>query len=295
VSPLRSMTGYGAAAAETEAVRAAVSIRSLNHRFLEIGLGLSRRVAALEPEVKGLIQARVQRGKVDVSIKASFPGSGDVSVVANDGVIGGAVRALRGVREQHKLSGDVSLSDIAHFPGAFDVGEGAESLDEGRRDSILGLVEQALEGLDEMRRAEGARLVAELTQRLAAIEAAAARVEALSSEGKANRRETLLAKVRELATDLGLEDARVYQEVVRTADRLDVSEEVQRLRSHVVMARELLTSPTPAGKRFDFVTQELAREANTIGSKAAYAPLVQEVVALKGEIEKLREQVQNVE
>ncbi len=295
MSPLRSMTGYGAAAAETEAVRAAVVIRSLNHRFLEIGLSLSRRVAALEPEVKGLVQARLQRGKVDVSIKASFPGSGEASVVASDVVIAGAVRALRGVREQHKLSGDVTISDIARFPGAFEVVEAAESLDDARRRLVLTLVEEALDGLDAMRRAEGERLAAELTQRLAAIEAAAARVEALSGEGKASRRETLLDKLRELASDLGLEDPRVYQEVVRSADRLDVSEEVQRLRSHVAMARELLAATTPSGKRFDFVTQELAREANTIGSKAAYAPLVQEIVALKGEIEKLREQVQNVE
>ena len=294
MSPVRSMTGYGAAAAETEAVRAAVVIRSLNHRFLEIGLSLSRRVAALEPEVKGLVQSRLQRGKVDVSIKASFPGS-EAAVVASDLVIAGAVRALRGVREQHKLSGDVTISDIARFPGAFEVVETPESLDDARRRSVLTLVEEALDELDSMRRGEGERLAAELTQRLAAIEAAAARVEALSGEGKTSRRETLLGKLRELASDLGLEDARLYQEVVRSADRLDVSEEVQRLRSHVTMARELLASSAPSGKRFDFVTQELAREANTIGSKAAYAPLVQEVVALKGEIEKLREQVQNVE
>ena len=289
------MTGYGAAAAETDAVRAAVTIRSLNHRFLEIGISLSRRVAALEPEVKGLVQSRLQRGKVDVSVKASFPDSGETSVVANDAVVAGAVRALRGVREQHKLSGDVTVSDIARFPGAFEVVESAESLDAGRRRFVLVLVEEALDGLDAMRQAEGDRLALELTQRLAAIESAAGRIETLSAEGKATRRDTLLSKVRELAAELGLEDARVYQEVVRGADRLDVSEEVQRLRSHVAMARELLASAAPAGKRFDFVTQELAREANTVGSKAAYAPLIQEVVGLKGEIEKLREQVQNVE
>ncbi len=295
MSPVRSMTGYGAAAAETDAVRAGVTIRSLNHRFLEIGLSLSRCVAELELEVKGLIQSRLQRGKVEVSIKASFPGSGESSVVARDAVVAGAVRALRGVREQHKLSGDVSVSDIARFPGAFDVVETGESLDAGRRRCVLGLVAEALDGLDAMRRAEGDRLAEELTQRLVAIEIAAGRVAALSAEAKATRRDTLLVKVRELAAELGLEDARVYQEVVRSADRLDVSEEVQRLRSHVAMARELLASAAPAGKRFDFMTQELAREANTIGSKAAYAPLVQEVVGLKSEIEKLREQVQNVE
>ena len=139
----------------------------------------------------------------------------------------------------------MTISDIARFPGAFEVVESAESLDDARRRSVLILVEEALDGLDAMRRAEGERLGPELTQRLAAIESAAARVETLSGEGKTSRRETLLVKVRELASDLGLEDARVYQEVVRSADRLDVSEEVQRLRSHVAMARELLASAAP--------------------------------------------------
>jgi uncharacterized protein (TIGR00255 family) len=289
------MTGYGAAAAETEALRAAVTIRSLNHRFLEIGLNLSRRAAALEPEVKALVQSRVSRGKVDVALKAHFPGSGDSTVAPVEAIVAGAIAALRDVRKRHALAGDVSVSDIARFPGAFETVEAGEGLDEGRKQSVLALIDEALRGLDGMRQAEGARLSVELLERLAAIEAAAARVESLSADGKSNRRDTLLAKLRELAAEVGADDARVYAEVVRSADRLDVSEEVQRLRSHVALARELIAGNTPAGKRLDFVSQELAREANTIGSKAAYAPLVQEVVALKGEIEKLREQVQNVE
>jgi uncharacterized protein (TIGR00255 family) len=295
VSPLRSMTGYGAAAVETSALRAAVTIRSLNHRFLELGLSLSRRVASLEPEVKALVQSRVSRGKVDVGLKASFPGSGESSVAVVPAVVAGAVQALREARQRHGLAGEVSVSDIARFPGAFEVVETSESLDEDRKRGVLGLIDEALQGLEAMRRSEGERLCQELELRLAAIEAAAERVEALSAEGKAHRRDTLLARVRDLASELGADEARLYAEVVRTADRLDVSEEVQRLRSHVSLARELLGSDAPAGKRLDFVAQELAREANTIGSKAAFAPLVQEVVALKGEIEKLREQVQNVE
>jgi uncharacterized protein (TIGR00255 family) len=289
------MTGFGAAAAESDALRAAVTIRSLNHRFLEIGVSLSRRAAALEPEVKGLVQKSLSRGKVDVAVKASFGGAAETAVTPVDAVVAGAVSALRDLRQRYALSGDVTVSDIARFPGAFEAVEPDDALDEARRRTLLGLVAQALEGLETMRAGEGERLAAELHKHLAAIEAAAARVEALSAEGKASRREALLARVRELAAELGLDDARVLAEVVRAADRLDVAEEVQRLRSHVALARELLAAEAPSGKRLDFVTQELAREANTIGSKAAYAPLVQEVVTLKGEIEKLREQVQNVE
>jgi uncharacterized protein (TIGR00255 family) len=295
MSPLRSMTGYGSAATETDALRAAVSVRSLNHRFLEVGLSLSRRVAALEPELKSLVQARLARGKVDVALKAAFPECADVVIVPAGGVIAGAVKALRAVRDEHGLAGDVQVSDIARFPGAFEAVEAAETLDEARKRALLELVTSALDALEAMRRAEGERLACELAERLDAIAAAAGCVEALSAAGKAARRDALLGKARELAGELGLEDVRVYQEVVRLADRLDVSEEIQRLRSHVTMARELLKEHAPQGKRLDFVAQELAREANTIGSKAAYAPLIHEVVGLKAEIEKLREQVQNVE
>lgn len=291
---IRSMTGYGQAALEHELLRAAVSVRSLNHRFLEVGLNLSRRVQALEPEVKGLVQARLSRGKVDLSLRASLA-DGPVSLVVHKPLVTGAVAALRQLRAEHELAGEVTVADIARLPGAFEVVESVEGLDEQSRRSMLGLVETALDGLDSMRCAEGARLDRELRRLLQAIEGSVAEIERLQAEGKAARREALSQKARELATDLGLEDARLYAEVVRASERMDVSEELQRLRSHVALALELLSSSEPQGKRLDFVAQEMIREANTVGSKAAHAPLTHAVVGLKAEIEKLREQVQNVE
>lgn len=291
---IRSMTGYGQAALESDALRAAVTVRSLNHRFLEIGLSLSRRVQALEPEVKGLVQARLCRGKVDLSLRAAFA-DGDVTVVPQARVIAGAVAALRQARSEHGLAGEVGVAELARFPGAFEVVESSEVLDEEKRSCMLGLVRNALDGLDAMRRAEGARLSGELERLLDGIERGTDGVEVLQAEAKTARREALVAKAKELIAELGLEDARVYAEAVRAADRLDVSEEVQRLRSHVALARELLASAEPQGKRLDFVAQEMAREANTVGSKAAHAPLQHAVISLKAEIEKLREQVQNVE
>jgi uncharacterized protein (TIGR00255 family) len=288
------MTGYGQAAIESEALRAAVSVRSLNHRFLEVGLNLSRRVQALEPEVKGLVQERLQRGKVELSLRASFP-EGDVAVVAQRRVIAGAVAALREARSEHGLAGEVSLAEIVRFPGAFELVEAADTLDDARRRSVLDLVRGALEGLESMRRAEGERLGQELLRLLGVIEAAAEGIDRLQADAKAARRDALVEKAKELAAQLGLEDGRVYTEAVRAADRLDVSEEVQRLRSHVALARELLGASGAQGKRLDFVAQEMVREANTVSSKAAHAPLVHAVIALKAEIEKFREQVQNVE
>jgi uncharacterized protein (TIGR00255 family) len=291
---IRSMTGYGQAALDGESMRVAVTVRSLNHRYLEIGLNLSRRVQALEPEIKALVQSRLSRGKVDLSLRATFP-DGDATVVPRQRVIAGAVAALRSLRDEYSLAGQVGVAEVARFPGAFEVVEEQEALEEDVRRAILDLVASALDSLQSMRMAEGARLGAELRRLVDGIERAAAEIERLQTEGKEARREALVQKTRELAGELGLEDARLYAEAVRAADRLDVTEELQRLRSHVSLARELVASPEPQGKRLDFVAQEMVREANTIGSKAAQAQVAHAVIAVKAEIEKFREQVQNVE
>jgi uncharacterized protein (TIGR00255 family) len=292
---IRSMTGYGAAAVEDGDVRASVAIRSLNHRFLDVAVSLSRRMTWLEADVKGLVQTRLKRGKVDVSVRATLaredPGEG---VVASP-VVSSLVRTLRQIRSEHGLAGDVTLADVARFPGALEVVEAPTVADDDGRRIVLGLIQQALDDLDAMRRAEGERLAAELCERLASVTAAAARLDALSEETRGERRTALLEKVRAVAAEMDLNDSRFYQEVVRLVDRSDVAEELQRLRSHVAQCRTLVAEDGPAGKRLDFLAQELMREANTIGSKAASAPMAQEVVALKAEIERFREQVQNVE
>jgi uncharacterized protein (TIGR00255 family) len=159
----------------------------------------------------------------------------------------------------------------------------------------MALLARALDDLTEMRRAEGGRSEADLLRALAVIEESAGRMSGLAEGSREARRRVLAERLRELSGELGLEEARLYQEVVRAVERHDVTEELQRLGSHVAMARELLRSQEPAGKRLDFLAQELAREANTLGSKAADAAVVREVVNLKAEIEKFREQVQNVE
>ena len=155
------MTGYGQASVDTGALHAAVSVRSLNHRYLEVGLNLSRRVQALEAEVKGLVQSRLSRGKVDVSLRASFP-DGNAAVVPRQQVIAGAVAALRAIRDEYSLAGSVGVAELARFPGAFEVVEEQGALDDGCRAAILGLVTSALDGLETMRVAEGSRLQSEL-------------------------------------------------------------------------------------------------------------------------------------
>lgn len=292
---VRSMTGFASAAVESEEVKGSVTIRSLNHRYLDLTVHLPRRLQGLEPDLRGLLQGRVHRGKVEVSVRAALRDEKAEVMVAPRPVIAGIVRGLREIQAEHGLEGGVSLADVARFPGAMEVLDGDASVAEAATREILASARQALQGLEGMRRAEGEHLESDLRRGLAAVEAAAARIEALSAAGQAERREALLAKALELCGELGLEEGRLYQEVVRLVDRHDVAEELQRLRSHVAQARELLASEAPSGKRLDFLAQELAREANTLGSKAVSAPMVQEVVSLKSEIERVREQAQNVE
>jgi uncharacterized protein (TIGR00255 family) len=292
---IRSMTGYGTAAAESEALKAAVTVRSLNHRYLDVSVHLSRRLQALETDIKKVVQERISRGRVELAVQATFTRDDEDVVVTPRPIVGGLVRALRQIKAEHALAGEVAVSDVARFPGALEVLEAPGGIDEGRRQELLGVVARALEALQGMRDTEGAHLQRDLRGALDAIEAAAGRIAAGTEAGKTVRRDALAERVRAACEDLAPDDPRLYQEVVRLVDRHDVVEEVQRLRSHVAQARQALDAQGPSGKRLDFLAQEMAREANTIGSKAVSAEVVQEVVGLKSEIERLREQVQNVE
>jgi uncharacterized protein (TIGR00255 family) len=291
---VRSMTGYGAAAIQTPGLHASATIRSLNHRYLDLSVHLSRNLAALEPEVKEVVQAGLTRGKVDVSLFATLTADDTPAQVVALPFAGELVKTLRALRDQHGLAGDVTLGDIARF-GAVEVVEAPLELTPDQRASLRGVVERALAELSRMRQAEGSNLSADLERRLAAIEQAIKRIEGLMETSRAARIAALRDKALALAAELGLEEPRLYQEVVRLVDRQDTSEEIERVRSHLALARGLLQAPEAVGKRLDFLSQELNRESNTIGSKASAAAVIQEVVGLKAEIEKLREQVQNVE
>src|SRR5438093_7963233 len=234
-------------------------------------------------------------GRVELSLQTVLRDEEGTAVVVSTPVVAGVVGALRQIQAQYDLAGKVRLADVIRFPGALEVVETDGRPDDERRRDILGLVESALDSLDRMRRAEGENLERDLLQALAAIEAAAARLESASRAERDTRRDALVDRARALRDELGLEEARLYQEVVRLVDRQDVAEELQRLRSHVGQVRDVLREGGPCGKRLDFLAQEMAREANTIGSKSASVAVAREVVDLKGEIERLREQVQNVE
>ena len=293
---IRSMTGFGSAGHEAEEMRAAVTARSLNHRFLDVTVHVPRRLQLLESEVKEAIGRAVRRGRVEVSLQATLAEGTAETVVPSRSLVASLVRALRDMQNEFGLEGGVAVSDLVRYPGALERTEGPVEVSAENRQTLLTLVKQALDGMDTMRRAEGERLREELERAVGAIEGAAEGIEQRASATLEERQAALRERVQSLAGDLGLEDGRLYQEVVRAVERHDVAEEIQRLRSHAAMARDLLGGESgPAGKRLDFLAQELMREANTIGSKVADAVQVQAVVGLKAEIERLREQVQNVE
>jgi uncharacterized protein (TIGR00255 family) len=293
---IRSMTGYGSASIESEPLRAAVSVRSLNHRFLDVAVHLPRRLQVLETEAKERVAQAVGRGRVEVQVQASLKEGPAEAVVASRPLVSSLVRALRDMQNEFGLEGGVAVSDLVRYPGALERVETPATVPDEVRTRLLGLLGEALDSLDAMRRAEGERLRTELERALGVVEEKAACIEARSAGSREEREAALVERVRTLAAEIGLEDPRLYQEVVRAVERHDVAEEIQRLRSHASAARGLLKGDgAPAGKRLDFLAQELMREANTIGSKVQDAPAVHEVVALKAEIERLREQVQNVE
>ena len=287
------MTGFGSAAIDNESVRAAVSVRSLNHRYLEVVLQAPRGLAPVEPEIRSRVERRLRRGRVEVAVSATLRGSEAPAVVVDRALVAGVVRALVEIQESHGLSGDVSVSDVARFPGAVVLAE--PDLAGASREPVLALLDRALDGLDAMRRQEGERLAAELRRLLERVLELTRGIEALTEQGKAGRREELARRIRELPAELALDETRLLAEVARLVERNDVVEELARLRSHEQQARGLLDEGGATGRRLDFLAQEMAREANTIGSKAASAGVVHAVVELKAEIERFREQVQNVE
>jgi uncharacterized protein (TIGR00255 family) len=290
------MTGYGSASSRGKDSPVSVTVRSLNHRFLDLTVHVPRRLRVLEPELKTLVSSLLRRGKVDLALNVSSSEDAMGEVAVSESLAKSVVAALRKLKKKHGLAGAVSLSDVIRVPGVLETLEGDdEEVEDDRRNEILALVSRALEGLDSMRRAEGQSLKRDLEKCLCEVVAVSERIAALAEEAKASRRDALMEKSKEFVAELGLEAPRVYQEVVRLVERSDVSEELERLRSHVSQAQGLLQSEEGIGKRLDFLSQELMREANTVGSKSASAALTAEVVVLKGAIERFREQVQNVE
>ena len=289
------MTGYGRSSLVGEEFAVSVDLKTVNNRFLDVHLRLSSEISSLEAAVKRRITSRLSRGRVDVTI--NFERTSQVEYELNRPLIAGYVNALRTMQKEFGLPGEPDINVIARLPGALQPGR--DGLDEKMVAGVEQAVDQALDELERMREQEGSALRDEMRERVDKIDSLVPVIEQAASGLVDVYRARLLKRIGELVNRNGqtieLDPTRVAQEVAYLADRSDVSEEMVRLRSHLAQFREALDSTAETGKMLDFLLQELNREANTTLSKSTDLSIKEAALAVKAEIEKLREQVQNVE
>jgi uncharacterized protein (TIGR00255 family) len=295
---IQSMTGFGRAAFRVGETAFEVEVRSVNQRHLDARVRLPRALAALEPELRARIQERLARGKVDCTIAA--PGGETLSprLEVDREAARAYLRVARALEAEEGISPTLGSAELLALPGVARLIEPEWPGDELRR-AVLPALDAALDGLASMRASEGEALAREFEGRLVRLSEWVDALAARASDVQQAVRERLRRRVRALESEVGaIDEGRLHQEIALAADRLDVTEEIVRLRSHVEQFRKLLASAgpgQPAGRRLDFLLQEMAREANTLGAKGADADAAHLVVELKAELERMREQVQNVE
>ena len=290
---IRSMTGFGQAEGVVGAVRVQVDVRTVNHRFFSPSIKLPAAFSCWEPEVREAMRLRVARGHVTLSARIERQESS--ALVIDEARFARTVAQLRHLHALHDLSGGVDLASVLRMPDVLNAGREDEEI--GTATELVFIVEKALDSLTAARVEEGERLAAVLHRRLDVVDAALGRIADRAPLRLAAHRDRLREAVRELTEGLAVDEGRLAQEIALLADRLDVAEELDRFRSHLVAFRTTLGAqdPEPVGKRLGFLLQEMLRETNTTGSKAADAAILHEVVALKEELERIREQVENLE
>lgn len=292
---IKSMTGYGSSEVQTPAGRLLVEMRSLNHRFGEVFLRLPRDLAALEDRVRSSIQMRVLRGRVEVTIMREERGLRPKTVRPDADLARAFAQALKELADVLGVPSEMSLSQIASLPDVIKIEETREDV-EGLWPDLARAVDEATSALVAMREAEGRRLADDLLDRLARVEDLTHLVAARSREAVRDTAERLRERITRLLGEVPLDENRLANEIAVFAERSDISEEVTRLRSHLVQFRQDVADAVGAvGRRLEFVLQEMGREANTIGAKSNDLEITRAVIMIKGELESIREQVQNVE
>jgi uncharacterized protein (TIGR00255 family) len=290
---ISSMTGFGSADGTIGDARASVEIRTVNHRFFSPNLKLPAAFARWEGEIRELLRQKIARGHVTLTARLDRPMASES--VIDEARLAQYTTALKELKKKHALGGEVDLATVLRLPDV--VTTPSEEMDSTAGEALAAIVSKAADSLTEMRRAEGALLAAFLLERVAAVESRLARIEARAPIRLKEQHERVKRTVSELMGGAGADPQRISQEVAILADKLDVAEELDRFRSHLAAFRETAQSKTadPVGKRLGFILQEMVREANTIGSKANDAQIQEDVIATKEELERIREQVENLE
>ena len=289
-----SMTGYGRAGAVLHGRDIKVELRSVNSRYLEYSSRLPRSCFFLEDKLKKLVAARVSRGKVELSLSIQNVTAADTVVSVNWGLAEGYRAALTSMVERMDLKNDVTVGMLARFPDVL-TQTAAPTDEDALWQDVESIANQAIDAIVAMRAAEGEKLKADVESRLQNVEALVGQIEQ-ATEGRVKAySDRLYARLRELLEDRSIEESRLVTEAAIFADKTAIDEETVRLHSHVAQYRQILELNEPIGRKLDFLTQELNRESNTIGSKCQDVAITRLVVELKSEIEKIREQIQNIE
>lgn len=291
---IRSMTGYGRDQQLLHGRSITVEIRSVNHRYFEFSCRAPRGCAFLEDRLKRALQSAISRGKVEVSLTLQTIENRHTSVAVDHALAGQYLTALRALGEEYSLPDDLTLSVVARLPDVFTVCRDEEDEEELAAD-VLSVLQNALARFVAMRETEGERLRDDVLARLSVMEEHLSFVEERSPQTLAEYRARLTARLTELLNGAVPDENRILTEVGIIADRLAVDEETVRLRSHFAQLRKILESTEPVGRKLDFLVQEMNRETNTIGSKCSDTAIAGHVVEMKSEIEKIREQIQNIE
>jgi uncharacterized protein (TIGR00255 family) len=292
---MRSMTGYGRGEAAKDGFKFTVELNSINRKQSDISINLAKELVELESRIRDEINAHLSRGRVMV-IVTFHRGSGkaEEQVELDTALAKAYHRAIQKLQKEMKLDGSLTLDTILRAPGVMKLAEATFDV-EGVWPSVEAALRKAVAGLVKMREKEGKFLANDLAERLGLLQTGLESVKKSAPEIVSHYRQQLHARVKDAGLDVPLDDERLVKEVVFFADRCDISEEITRLSSHLSQFRDCLKSNEPVGRTLDFLAQEMGREINTIGSKANAAEISQQVVKMKAELEKIREQIQNIE
>ena len=291
---IKSMTGYGRAVETVNGREFTVELRSVNNRYLDCNVKLPRALSFAEEPVKQAVKNAISRGKVDVFISMRSENGMEAKVSLNAAMVEGYLAAMKRMAQEYPVQDDISVSLLSRMPDVFSV-EKPEVDEQQLQMDLLTVVQAALDGFDAMRRTEGEALENDLRSRGAAIEALVSQVEAGNAQTVIDYRARLEAKLREVLANTSIDESRILTEAAIFADKVAVDEETVRLRSHLQQMYAMLTAGGAMGRKLDFLLQEMNREANTIGSKCTDVRLARIVVDIKAELEKIREQTQNIE
>lgn len=291
---IKSMTGYGSAKGTVEGLEITVELKSVNNRYLDTSVRLPRSFLFAEEAIKAAVQSHISRGKVDVFVSVDTSAAGDMTVKVNEPLLKGYIEAIRHISQEYSLENDMTAMSVSRFPDVLTVEKkdlDAEAISAG----ISAIADEALRDFDAMRQREGAKLRDDVLSRLETIDRLVSTVEREAPKTVAEYRKRLEQKMQEVLGSTGIDENRILAEAAIFADHIAVDEETVRLRSHMSQLSTMINGSSPTGRKIDFLIQEFNREANTIGSKCQNSEIAHVVVDLKSEIEKIREQIQNIE